>query len=617
MSGILAVFHLDDRPVDPRLLDRMAAVLVVGAVPARTARVGDTAGLAHAPLEAMPGPPQPFSPDGDLWIVADARVDDRDTLIGRLRSRGHSVEDDATPAELILHAYRAWGESCVDHLLGDFAFAIWDDRRRQLFCARDHFGVKPFYYARMADVLLVSNVLNCIRHHPDVSDELNEQAIGDFLLFDANQDPATTAFADIARLPAAHTLTWSEGQLRVRRYWTLPIDNEIRYDRPQDYVEHFRDLLQTAVADRVGDTHRVGVFMSGGLDSSAVAASAKWVLARRGRPGELVSNTIVFDRIIPDQERKFSRQVAHFLGIPINYFVADDPGRLGRNNGIGPVTPEPTHLCLPANFFEFFRHAASSGRVMLSGDGPDALLRYPMQSHLISEIRKFKYINVAKCAASWVYRHRRLPHLKLSSRISRIAKKSIAQSGYPCWLNPDFEERQGLREKWVRAQLSKPAVHGVKAEAYNLITDSYWEAGFESRSSGVTRQPVEVRNPYFDLRVVRYLLALPPIPWCVNKSVIRGAMRGHLPESVRLRRKAPLAGDLIEALRVRNILPKIGSTRFAGSFASYVDVPAFVAQVPSPASFWTAIRPISFNRWLIVSETRNIPRLTGATHGRI
>ena len=105
---------------------------------------------------------------------------------------------------MILHAYATWREECVDHLRGDFAFALWDARERKLFCARDHFGIKPFFYSAIERQFLFSNTLNCLRAHPDVSDELNEAAIGDFLLFGLNCEIATTTFRDIQRLPPAH-----------------------------------------------------------------------------------------------------------------------------------------------------------------------------------------------------------------------------------------------------------------------------------------------------------------------------------------------------------------------------------------------------------------------------
>src|SRR4026207_274642 len=116
--------------------------------------------------------------DGKVWLTADARLDARTDLIRKLTPQ-QSPDD----AELILHAFEKWGENCVTHLLGEFAFAIWDSRARRLFCARDHFGVKPFFFAHIANSFVFSNTLNALRLDPRVSSELNEIAVGDYLLF--------------------------------------------------------------------------------------------------------------------------------------------------------------------------------------------------------------------------------------------------------------------------------------------------------------------------------------------------------------------------------------------------------------------------------------------------
>ncbi len=159
-------------------------------------------------------------------------------LIAELKAEGETglSQSTCTDAELILRAYRCWGTACVEHLLGDFAFGIWDDGRQQLFCARDHMGVKPFYYARIGSGVIFSNTLDCIRRHPAVSDRLNDLAIADFLLFGVNQDQETTSFAEIQRLAPAHSLIWSQNGLQLSRYWSMPIDEPLFYPRPDDYT---------------------------------------------------------------------------------------------------------------------------------------------------------------------------------------------------------------------------------------------------------------------------------------------------------------------------------------------------------------------------------------------
>src|SRR5260370_20693555 len=197
------------------------------------------------------GERQPASLDGRFWIAADARLDDRVAFIAELQRSGRRVRPDAPDSELLLHAYATWGTPCVEHLRGDFSFAIWDARNKQLFCGRDHFGIKPFYYVQQGDLFLFSNPLNCLRMHSGVSAELNDAAISEFLIIGLNCDKATTSFRDIQRLPPAHSLSISPEGLKVRRYWTPPTDGRIRYSKPEEDVEQFQSLFQAAVAHRL------------------------------------------------------------------------------------------------------------------------------------------------------------------------------------------------------------------------------------------------------------------------------------------------------------------------------------------------------------------------------
>ena len=284
MSGIVGIVHFDGMPVDRHLLRRMADFMAFRGPDAQEIWIDGNVGFGHALLKTTDDSErerQPFTLDGQVRIVSDARVDARSELIAKLKAKGHEdLSSGAEDVELILRAYQVWDENCVEHLLGDFAFAIWDGPRQRLFCARDHLGVKPLFYAYIGQRLIFSNTLGCIRQHPAVSDKLNDLAIADFLLFDVNQDKATTTFADIQRLQPAHTAMWSGSGLRLQRYWTLPIDEPIYYRRHQDYVDRFRELLRQAVGDRIR-TNRVGIFMSGGLDSTTLAASAHGLLSAR------------------------------------------------------------------------------------------------------------------------------------------------------------------------------------------------------------------------------------------------------------------------------------------------------------------------------------------------
>src|SRR5262245_1759028 len=171
MSGIAGIFNVDGAPVDRRLIDRMTAFLRFRGPAASRVWTDGPLALGHTLLpttDEAEREQQPCSIDGRTWIVADARVGARTALRAGLSGRGRRGLDGATDPELILHAYGEWGEACVEHLLGDFAFAIWDGARRRLFCARDHLGVRPFFYAHIGRTFVFSNTLDCVRLHSSV-----------------------------------------------------------------------------------------------------------------------------------------------------------------------------------------------------------------------------------------------------------------------------------------------------------------------------------------------------------------------------------------------------------------------------------------------------------------
>src|SRR5262249_45370175 len=154
MSGFAGVVRLDGAPVDESLLRRMADTLACRGPDGRAIRIGDGTGLVHT---------QPLTLDGHMWIVGDVRLDARRDLIARLPSADRARLPATPDIELVLRAYQAWGAGAVELLLGDFAFAIWDGDRRQLFAARDQMGVRPLYYARAGDTIVFSNTLDCVR----------------------------------------------------------------------------------------------------------------------------------------------------------------------------------------------------------------------------------------------------------------------------------------------------------------------------------------------------------------------------------------------------------------------------------------------------------------------
>ena len=602
MSGIAGIVNLDGAPVDRRLLRRMTAYLARRGPDALATWSDGHVGLGHTLLrttDTSASERQPCTLDGRVWIASDARVDGRSDLTRRLESLGCGDLAAATDVDLILHAYGVWGEGCVEHLIGDFAFAIWDQRRGRLFCARDHFGVKPFYYAQVRDCFVFSNTLAAVRLHPSIPDELNELAIGDFLLFGFNQEPTTTSFADVHRLAPAHCLSVSPQGTRARRYWTLPTDGQIRYRRSRDYVEQFDELLRAAVGDRLR-TERAGVWMSGGLDSTAITATAQTLLTAQSASPDLRAYTVVFDHLFPDDERRYTRVAADALEIPVQYLLADEYGPFDGWDQPELLTPEPIDdpfLLLRRNQL---RQAAAHAPLLLSGDGGDEVLWRSDLLDLVGRMRPWLLCADVACA---VFRHRRRPSLGLRAKLESRRHDGRAVAGYPRWLDAAFARRLRLPARWeaLSGRRTTPSPHPRRPEAYRRLTSVLWSSCFEWSDPGVTGVAVEVRYPFLDVRLVGYLLAIPPIPWCHDKTLLRVTMRGMLPEPVRLRPKTPLAGDPLQAHLRRPRGEWVDRFAPTPELSRYVDrkaVPPVTGSVCERDDSWANLRPLCLSHWL-------------------
>ena len=284
---------------------------------------GEAVGLAHGAFHTTPESLHEVLPltnaAGTRAITADARIDNRTELIESLSipTRAEPVTD----SELILAAYEAWGEACLDHLVGDFAFAIWDGPGRRLFCARDHFGVKPFYYHhRPGAAFFFGTEIKAILA-AGVPGRLNETRVADYLV-GMREDPEITIYEEVWRLPAAHALTVSETGLRVRRYYELAPAEGVPQDASDDwYDERFRELFTEAVRCRVRSAFPVGSQLSGGMDSSAVTCVARDVLQEEGR--DLHTFSLVFEETKECDERPYIDAVTA-QGGTIPHFVSGD-----------------------------------------------------------------------------------------------------------------------------------------------------------------------------------------------------------------------------------------------------------------------------------------------------
>jgi len=600
MSGIVGILHLDQSPVDRAALQRLTNLLTFRGPDAQQIWLDGAIGFGHTLLKTTAeseNERQPFSIDGATWIVADTRLDARADLIAKLDGPSRHNLTAAPDVELLLRAYLAWGENCVDHLLGDFAFAIWDAPRKSLFCARDHLGVKPFYYTQRGSLVIFSSALECLRQHATVSAELNDLAIADFLLLHHNQDPATSMFADIQRLPPAHTATWSRDGQQSRCYWTMPIDPPLFLRRSEDYIDRFRELLRECIGDRLRNS-AAGIFMSGGLDSTSMAAGAAGVLHARSS-GSLAALTM--DDPADPVEKECAGLAANAFHIPIHFFPWGDAG-IDRDWQLSPVpAPEPAlHPWELAATRNYYRQAATLSRVFLHGEGPDHCLLFEWQNYVSHLLAQGRYWRIFRDLLSTVLEAE--PSASTSGVI-RPGQFGLSMQrlpgAFPEWLNPALASKYDLRRRWEGKWLTPPAarsVHPMRPVAYASFLDPIWPSMFDRHDVAWTGAQVEVRHPYLDLRMLRFLLAVPPLPWCKKKYLMRRAMRGVVPKSVVGRSKE---GVTWATIMERTLSANTAPLNPVPQLSTYVDLARFPKDVPQDQ--WLlgcALRVRSLNNWL-------------------
>jgi asparagine synthase (glutamine-hydrolysing) len=597
------MFRKDGAPVDPRLLQALTDYMSYRGLEARGIWHRGEVGLGHTLLRTtsqLAGERQPASLDDRLWLTADARLDERADLVRQLSAASSNVGESASDPELILRSYAAWGASCVDHLRGDFAFAIWDAPNKLLFCARDHFGVKPFYYAQLKNLLLFSNTLNCVRAHPDVSGELNDSAIADFLLFGLNYNEDTTTFRDLQRLPPAHCMTLSRGGVELRKYWAPPTNGRIRYRRDAEYVEHFRALLQPAVNDRLRTDH-VGILLSGGLDSTSLAATTKEIFANNGGIPHIHTYTAVYESLIPDREIDFAGDAAKFLGVPNRRVALDDLRPFVWPDDPSCRLPEPPDNPFFSALFHQFRAVSEDCRVLFSGEGNDNLMYFQMWPYLQDLRRNQQWSRLSSEVLHYLW-IRPFPWRGIRARLASMFGNASESDPFPSWIAADFESRLNLKDRWRECselRMASPP-HPVRPKAHASLALPHWTSMFENENPGVTRYPVEVRYPFLDLRLVDYLLALPPFPWFFQKALLRKAMAGKLPERVRIRPKTPFQGDPLLANFRRHQINWVNQTPLSEELDRYINRSALLRLHGNmaPEQVILGTRPHCLNIWL-------------------
>ncbi|HWI79749.1 MAG TPA: asparagine synthase-related protein, partial [Ramlibacter sp.] len=519
-----------------------------------------------------------------------ARLDDRQALVQSLILAGQpaSLHDD--PARLILLAYAAWDTRCLDHLHGDFAFALWDAARGELFCARDPMGVRPLFYAfPSADSIVVGNALESVRRTYGDAPALDDDFIADFLLFGASVNPQATAFHEVTRLEAGQSLHWSARDgARTRAYWHAPVDEFVEHPGC-DHAEELARLLSLAIGDRSPESG-ASILMSGGLDSTSLAA-----LARELELATIDAHTVSYATVVPDQEAGFAAAAANRLGIVHHIhegggYQLFDAYRLLRRR-----YPEPMHDPEGAVVSAMHARVAAAGtHAMLTGIDCDSLLNENPKPFIQRLLARGRVMAAARTVAAYAWRERRLPH-------AWQRRAAVQPAAYPEWLNPDFEARLDLRERWRAGHAASPGSDGLLRP--NANTSIHWLRNFyalDRFDPAVTGERIEFCHPFMDARVMRFCLTLPPVPHCVKKAVLRSAMARRLPRAVLDRPKTPFRHAPLLPMLARPGSSWIDGFTPSAALSKYVDGRRMISirALSDAERAWADLKPLSLDLWL-------------------
>ncbi len=246
---------------------------------------------------------QPLSNnDQSLWMVFNGEIYNYRDLRKRLADKGHKFKTHSD-TETILLAYSEWGEACVDYLRGMFSFVIWDAKENKVFCARDHVGIKPLYYYWDGINFIFASELKAVIAHDLVKQEINHDAIVNYLRLQYIPAP-DTVFKNINKLPAAHTLSIKNGQLKLNKYWTIDINSNVFSGGDEEARQCLRKRLQESVDMQLVSEVPIGAFLSGGTDSSVVVG-----LMNNKMQGSIKTQCVGFEQREYD-ERKYARYIA-------------------------------------------------------------------------------------------------------------------------------------------------------------------------------------------------------------------------------------------------------------------------------------------------------------------
>jgi asparagine synthase (glutamine-hydrolysing) len=557
------------------------------------------------------------SPGGGLILTADARIDNRREVITVLGLAGRLCEE-ISDSEIILAAYERWGDRAAEHLLGDFAFAVWDRRRRELLCARDRLGVRPFYYVTLPRTFAFASGIAALLALPEVPRRLNEASVASYLAGLVG-DKTSTFYRDVQRLPPGHCLSLRDDTIRTWPYWRLDPEREAERQPDAAWAEAFRAHFVDAARCRLRTTFPVGATLSGGLDSSSVACAAR-DLRRQSGEEPLPTFSVIFPDLPRTDELRLVNVVLRDGGFVAHHVRADRLDLLADLEGERPPGDEPESSTLVLLHEVLFRRARQEGvRVVLDGLGGDAAVShgaaYPREL-----ARRGRWLALAGEVTAFSRAHEvSAPRLlwqsvrPLAPGWLRAAKRRVVGPERPPWelaINPGLARRVGLKELWDALQQAwRNGARTARHDHWRRLDSPVVTHDVETVGRVASRCGIEVRHPFLDSRLVEFALALPgdqKLRGGRTRVILREAMAGLLPEEIRWRKGKADHGPILPHVLARAGTRRLGTAldREAETLSGYVNLPAVRATLarwtPTPSTEDALVlwRALTLGVWL-------------------
>jgi asparagine synthase (glutamine-hydrolysing) len=578
MSGIAAIINFDGRPAEPARIAKITRAMASRGPDGSNHWVKGPVALGQCMLRTTPRSLEETQPllneDESVVLVMDGRIDNDKELRTGLLARGARLRTRAD-AELVLRAYEMWGKDCPTHLLGDFAFVIWDARRNELFCARDHFGVKPFHYFKGPDFLVLASDEEAFLDLPDVPRKVNEDRIAYILAPDFDGvDFNDSWLQGIVKLPPGKTLcVRPSGASQIATYWQLEPQDESRFSSDAECEEAFRSIFGEAVRCRVRSLGNPALMLSGGMDSASIAGAARSLPCLV--PGaQLHTYSVVSDNAATCGETrnihtiiKGHEQQAHLLCVPSfrGEFTDDDWRDIAWNKS------HPANNSLALETAMLMAAARNGHRVMCDGIDGD-----------LSTYARKRYYSTMMHSGAWreAWAECRQSHFN-NTYLNRVSPVSMMMLGLwdvaatprarrlkdaiagvvKRWtgsnrdlIDPDFAKRLRIDER-IHADrglgnddspLSDQEFH-IRALKHGSIARS-----MDIMDRVAAKFGIEPRHPWSDKRVLDFYLRL-PLRYKVRngwtKYLVRTATQPWLDESVRLHTgKAHLGMEIVRRI---------------------------------------------------------------------